>query len=176
MYLDERERERDIEGEARANTCKLKAQILWIKYRVLDYEDCELRHIYKQTCGQSNQYEFWIIFMIPLKVHPHIHNYFKVDSVLIIAKLRKHICTHLIYTHTDTVVCTVGIYWKGQQTKEPTIKKRFTRTNHGIGSLRSDRIGPMRAFENVTLLFHGHCQWIECDCLFVVVHNAWNIE
>lgn len=117
-----------------------------------------------------------IIFMIPLKVHPHIHNYFKVDSVLIIAKLRKHICTHLIYTHTDILVCTVGIYWKGQQTKEPTIKKRFTRTNHGIGSLRSDRIGPMRAFENVTLLFHGHCQWIECDCLFVVVHNAWNID
>lgn len=58
--------------EARANTCKLKAQILWIKYRVLDYEDCELRHIYKQTCGQSNQYEFWLYLWFRLK---YTHTY-----------------------------------------------------------------------------------------------------
>lgn len=72
MYLDERERESDIEGEARPNTCKLKAKILWIKYRVRDYEDCELRHIYKQTCGQSNQYEFWLYLWFRLK---YTHTY-----------------------------------------------------------------------------------------------------
>lgn len=41
-----------------------------------------------------------------------MHNYFKVNSVLIIAKLLKHICNHLIYKHTDISVCTVGDLFK----------------------------------------------------------------
>lgn len=97
--------------------------------------------------------------MILLKIQSHIDCEFG----SICCKIAKSYFRSTCYLHAHRYIAIyrgsieVSVFVKVNKQKSRQ-QKKITRTTMGSVRIGSDRISPMRAFENVTLLFHGHCQ------------------